>query len=291
MKSYTEKFTHDLCDSGFPSKVLAIPQKYSDDLLDVERYCHCNIKPMEIGHSLGNSSINDKYLIHEIEEVYPTLNEMATVTNMSPEFRNYHNFKTPELFQNCKFTRNPFGAVDGGMDFNQALFSQSSQAPASGIDSMTVLDADNQGIELDGQQLGKRLSNLTKSKLNMKLLQDYNCSIQKRKNPKGGITTVYICNYGACNKEFTRSWSIIDHVRMHEGVRPYKCKFCDKSYTQKGNMLKHMKRHTDPSVNDRRSYECQFCSKKYTEKYNLKTHQKKFHPFEIQQFDPQNSLN
>ena len=116
----------------------------------------------------------------------------------------------------------------------------------------------------------KRQSNMFKSKINAKFLKNYQCKVEERRNSKGGLTTFYICKYQECNKEFTRTWSILDHVRMHEGVRPYVCKFCSRSYTQKGNMIKHMRRHTEPSVDTRRTYLCEFCGRGYTEKYNLK---------------------
>ena len=106
----------------------------------------------------------------------------------------------------------------------------------------------------------KRQSNMSKSKVNMRLLNGYRCHVEERKNQRGGITTFYIWKYEGCDKEFTRSWSILDHVRMHEGVRPYTCKFCQRSYTQKGNMLKHMRRHTQPNVDSRRSYIWEFCN-------------------------------
>ena len=31
----------------------------------------------------------------------------------------------------------------------------------------------------------------------------------------------YICRYKDCNKEFTKTWNLLDHVRMHEGIKPY----------------------------------------------------------------------
>jgi hypothetical protein len=62
---------------------------------------------------------------------------------------------------------------------------------------------------------------MSKSKVNMKLLKDYKCNVEKRVNERGGITTVYTCLYEGCDKEFTRTWSILDHVRMHVGIRPY----------------------------------------------------------------------
>ena len=128
----------------------------------------------------------------------------------------------------------------------------------------------NQPFECEFPKPQKRLSNLSKSKVNMQLLKDYNCKVEKRSNEKGGITTVYTWQYNGWNKEFTRTWSILDHVRMHVGVRPYVCPFWSRSYTQKGNMLKHMKRHTEPAVDCRRTYLWKYWDRGYTEKYNLK---------------------
>ena len=113
-------------------------------------------------------------------------------------------------------------------------------------------------------------SNIKKSRENMQVLRNYKCTVEQRKNIRGGITTVYTCKYDGCNKEFTRTWSILDHVRMHEGIRPYTCPYCSRSYTQKGNMIKHMRRHTEPDIDNRRLYVWEFCHHGYTEKYNLK---------------------
>ena len=116
----------------------------------------------------------------------------------------------------------------------------------------------------------KRLSNLTKSKVNMKLLKQYNWKIEKRINEKGSEATIYICQYENWRREFTRTWSIIDHVRMHEGVRPYTCKHWGRTYTQKGNMLKHMRRHNEKGLEKKKKFNWELWHRGYTEKYNLK---------------------
>lgn len=137
-------------------------------------------------------------------------------------------------------------------------------------DNNTMMKWGSEDFSFENPKSQKRPSNMTKSKVNMKLLKDYRCSVEKRANEKGGITTVYTWLYSECGKEFTRAWSILDHVRMHEGVRPYVWKFWNRSYTQKGNMIKHMIKHTEPEVDNRRSYTCEFWNRGYTEKYNLK---------------------
>ncbi|CAI2359178.1 unnamed protein product [Moneuplotes crassus] len=114
------------------------------------------------------------------------------------------------------------------------------------------------------------LSSVKKFKIKQKLLSKYKCKTQTVKNSKGCSSTVYTCLYEGCGKQFTRTWSIFDHVRMHEGEKPYKCSHCSRRYTQKGNLEKHMLLHDRPDINSRRSHLCEHCGKLYTEKYNLK---------------------
>ena len=88
---------------------------------------------------------------------------------------------------------------------------------------------------------------------------------------KSGRThSVYYCNYKGCNKEFLRTCNLLDHCRMHNGVKPNLCEVCGKSFTQKSNLTKHFKTHLKPKLNDRKRYPCSQCSAAYTERYNLK---------------------
>jgi uncharacterized Zn-finger protein len=40
---------------------------------------------------------------------------------------------------------------------------------------------------------------------------------------------------------FRKKCNIIDHMRVHTGDRPFKCFYCRKSFSQKGNLNKHIK--------------------------------------------------
>ncbi|CAI2375739.1 unnamed protein product [Moneuplotes crassus] len=282
MLPLTQDFPSEIASSCFPSKKLAIPQKYTEALLEMQEFCLCDFSQETLAKTQELASKSGQYLIENLHKVHQKMIEAATTRRDGT---------LPSLANSLKLNQSlsydsivkPCSAVKDNPGFKREASQHPEISELEGFEGLTVLGADNQGIECTTQPSGKRLSNLTKSKVNMKLLQNYNCEIEKRKNSKGGITTAYICKYDNCNKEFTRTWSIIDHVRMHEGYKPYKCKHCERSYTQKGNLLKHMKRHTDPSLDHRRSYICEFCNKKYTEKYNLKTHQKKFHLNQLKQ--------
>lgn len=112
---------------------------------------------------------------------------------------------------------------------------------------------------------------VSKSDMNLELLKDYEYTTEE-KVPAGEDkpVTVYICKYKNCNKEFTRTWNILDHARMHKGVKPYQCNYCMKTFTQKGNLRKHLKTHVMPSLDQRKRYKCEFCDSSYTERYNYK---------------------
>lgn len=69
-----------------------------------------------------------------------------------------------------------------------------------------------------------------------------------------------------CEKFFRLSGALAVHMRTHTNERPYKCKFCEKSFTQLGN-AKTMLRHTGE-----KPYACQFCPKAYSCQDHLKCH-------------------
>lgn len=81
---------------------------------------------------------------------------------------------------------------------------------------------------------------------------------------------IFKCKHDDCDKIVNTPWSLLDHIRMHEGVKPHQCDWWGKTFTQRGNLKKHVRQHINPDVNDRKRFRCRFCEKGYTERYNLK---------------------
>lgn len=48
-----------------------------------------------------------------------------------------------------------------------------------------------------------------------------------------------------CSKAFKDNWYLQRHMRTHTGERPYQCKFCERTFTQKGHLRVHMLKHLD----------------------------------------------
>lgn len=81
---------------------------------------------------------------------------------------------------------------------------------------------------------------------------------------------LYRCWVNDCNKILQKPWNLLDHVRMHFGIKPFQCNYWGKCFTQRGNLRKHTKQHLMPDVNQRKKYQWKHCDKSYTERYNLK---------------------
>lgn len=127
-----------------------------------------------------------------------------------------------------------------------------------------------ENLEEVKQDLGQLRPNMTKDEMYDEMLKPFKYQKCVEKDPvTHKLKVSYLCKYTNCNKEYTKTWNLLDHVRMHEGIKPFKCKSCHKAFTQKGNLKKHQIQHMLTTLKERKRFKCNICGKGYTEKYNL----------------------
>jgi len=118
--------------------------------------------------------------------------------------------------------------------------------------------------------LGRENPNMTKDELYEEMLKSFSHQkIIEMDTRTRKERVAYVCMHNRCNKKYFKAWNFLDHVRMHKGIRPFKCEHCPKSFTQKGNLKKHQIQHSIATLKERKRFKCNICNKSYTERYNL----------------------
>ena len=75
-----------------------------------------------------------------------------------------------------------------------------------------------------------------------------------------------------CDRKFTRSSHLRDHMHSHTGERPYQCHICEYNTNFKSGLNKHLRIHTGI-----KPYSCAFCERTYYSPSDRDTHQVQIH--------------
>lgn len=96
-------------------------------------------------------------------------------------------------------------------------------------------------------------------------------SMHEKRDHPGKVTGFggsrqYHCT--SCPYKTPHSQTLINHMRRHNGERPFKCE-CGKSFTQTSSLAAHLKIHSSTTY-----YTCTKCGKQFKHAFSLKTHMK-----------------
>lgn len=85
-------------------------------------------------------------------------------------------------------------------------------------------------------------------------------------NPPSNLTTCEVCK-----KVFKRKEHLMQHLKSHVGLRPFKCDQvgCNKSFSRKEHLMRHIVSHTGKKM-----FSCDFCHKFFSRKDNLNKHRR-----------------
>ena len=77
-----------------------------------------------------------------------------------------------------------------------------------------------------------------------------------------------------CEKSFTQKASLNRHIKsVHENSKPHKCDICELSFSEKGTL----KRHIQSVHLNSKPHKCDICEQSFTQKGHLKKHIQSVH--------------
>lgn len=80
----------------------------------------------------------------------------------------------------------------------------------------------------------------------------------------------HVCT--VCNMQFFLKHLLVEHMRVHTGIKKFQCHVCTKQYATKKSLRQHLRSHAD----DRR-FACTLCNLAFVQKRTLKSHMKAKH--------------
>ncbi|KAH3836355.1 zinc finger protein 624-like [Dreissena polymorpha] len=88
-----------------------------------------------------------------------------------------------------------------------------------------------------------------------------------QKSEHFGSRETFLCQL--CGKKFTTKNTMLQHMNIHLGLRPFSCKSCGKSFTHESVLRDHQLSHTNTKL-----FICNYpdCAKTFTHRSSLKTH-------------------
>jgi len=136
--------------------------------------------------------------------------------------------------------------------------------------NQSLLEQEKMPIDVENQEVIKNQCHYCKK------MFAHNSSLIKHIRIHTGAKP-YLCNFQDCHQRFSQVSNLIRHKRIHTGIRPFVCNICQKAYTSSSNLNQHINIHK--SKRSRSKFVCFVgdCDKSYLYICTLKKHISNYH--------------
>ncbi|XP_061833628.2 zinc finger protein Eos-like isoform X3 [Nerophis lumbriciformis] len=78
------------------------------------------------------------------------------------------------------------------------------------------------------------------------------------------------CNQ--CGASFTQKGNLLRHIKLHSGEKPFKCPFCSYACRRRDALTGHLRTHAVSSPTVGKPYKCSYCARSYKQQSSLEEH-------------------
>ncbi|XP_078802835.1 zinc finger protein Eos isoform X9 [Oryzias latipes] len=81
------------------------------------------------------------------------------------------------------------------------------------------------------------------------------------------------CNQ--CGASFTQKGNLLRHIKLHSGEKPFKCPFCSYACRRRDALTGHLRTHAVSSPTVGKPYKCSYCGRSYKQHSTLEEHRER----------------
>ncbi|XP_014848779.1 PREDICTED: zinc finger protein Eos-like isoform X1 [Poecilia mexicana] len=85
------------------------------------------------------------------------------------------------------------------------------------------------------------------------------------------------CNQ--CGASFTQKGNLLRHIKLHSGEKPFKCPVCNYACRRRDALAGHLRTHSVSSPTVGKPFKCSYCSRSYKQQSTLEEHLERCHSY------------